>query len=191
VEWLAGGESERRCKVPAAAVMVGWRAAARGEGGWVGFYRRRPSSEIAVMREMLAVARRPRPARVRRGAADGPPVRGEPRAGTARRGPRGPGRTLRGLGVRRMGRRVPRATVALGGTGADAEASRHTAVAQGRARRRAQWRSGLNISLVPCLSQLFSKNLNKSRLTFEYECCRSSHPLQLSKRLYGDFLHRF
>jgi hypothetical protein len=25
VEWLAGGESERRCKVPAAAVMAGWR----------------------------------------------------------------------------------------------------------------------------------------------------------------------
>jgi hypothetical protein len=93
---------------------------------------------------MLTVARRPRPAHVRRGAGDGPPVRGEPRAGTVRRGTRGPRRTPRGLEVRRMGRRVPRATVALGGTGADAEVDRRTALARGltlsRARRRAEFK---------------------------------------------------
>jgi hypothetical protein len=43
-----------------------------------------------------------------------------------------------------MGRRVPRATVALGGTGADAEVDRRTALARGltlsRARRRAEFK---------------------------------------------------
>jgi hypothetical protein len=40
-----------------------------------------------------------------------------------------------------------------------------------------------SISLVHCLSEIFSKNLNKSWLSFEYESCGSSHPLQLSKSL--------
>jgi hypothetical protein len=90
---------------------------------------------------MLAVARRPRPARVRRGAADGPPVRGEPRAGTARRGMQGPERTPRSFRVQRVGRCVPRAAVALGGVGADAEVDRRTVVARGCVRRRARRRS--------------------------------------------------
>jgi hypothetical protein len=47
------------------------------------------------------------------------------------------------------------------------------------------------LMVLNCLSESFSKNLNKSGLSFEYESCRSSHPLQLSKRLYGVFLHRF
>jgi hypothetical protein len=32
VEWLAGGESERCCKVPSAAAMAGWRLG----GAWRG-----------------------------------------------------------------------------------------------------------------------------------------------------------
>jgi hypothetical protein len=84
-------------------------------------------------------------------------VRG--RYGAARRAR--PRDNSEGLGVRRMGRHVPRAAVALGGEGADAEAGarpwREDArdVVRGGA-------PGLNVSLVPCLSELFSKNWNIS-----------------------------
>jgi hypothetical protein len=86
---------------------------ARGKGNGRGLNRRRPSGDITVMHEMLAVVRCPWTARVRRGAAGGPPVRGAPRASTARRAR--PWDNSEGLRAWRMGRRVPRATVALGG----------------------------------------------------------------------------
>jgi hypothetical protein len=60
------------------------------------------------------------------------------------------------------------------------------------ARRRGAGRlAPICISLVHCLNSNFSKFLNRTRPSFEHESCRSSHPLQLLKRLYGVFLHKF
>jgi hypothetical protein len=105
-----------------------WRArrrvvAARGKA-WLGLYKRAHPGDVAVMAQDASVAQWPWPVRVRRGAADGPPVRGEPRAGTARRGARGPRedseesrgaahgevRASGGSGLGRCGARTPRPT---------------------------------------------------------------------------------
>jgi hypothetical protein len=104
-----------------------------GKGEGRGLNRHRPSGDIELTHEMLAIVRRPRSACVRRV----PPV--DRRSAARRARPRD---NSEGLGVRRMGRRVPRAAVALGGEGADAEADRRTAVARERARRHAWWHSG-------------------------------------------------
>jgi hypothetical protein len=48
-----------------------------------------------------------------------------------------------------------------------------------------------NVLLSPCLKAKNSKFFNRTVLNFEYESCRPSYPLPLSKRLYRVFLTRF
>jgi hypothetical protein len=146
-----GGRAGRRVHRRPAMADGGKGSGAREREGR-GLNRCRPSGDIVVMREMLAVARRPRPARVRRGAAGGPPVRGA----------RGPGvtPTVSGCGARGrvcLGRRWPWAARARTPRPAGARPWRGDArdVARGSA-------PSSNVLLVPCLSELFSKNLNKS-----------------------------
>jgi hypothetical protein len=47
------------------------------------------------------------------------------------------------------------------------------------------------VLLTHCLSTHISIFLNRTAPTDEYESCRSSNPLPLSKRLYRVFLNRF
>jgi hypothetical protein len=100
------------------------------------------------------VARPPRPARIRRGAADGPTVCGEPQAGTARRATRGP-RGLRGVsgcgawGRARLGRRAAWGVAWRRHRGwrSTADDARRTGARDVVARQR----SGRNVLLSTCL----------------------------------------
>jgi hypothetical protein len=164
-----------------------WR---RGEGrAALGFYRR-GSQWRSRDDEDAAVARPPRPARLRRRAVDGPAVRGAHRP--VRRGP-----------WRAHGRE-------------DSQASGHGAwgrstawdgglprVARPRARKprraaraacvtsRCDGALAVFVSLSTCLNTNNSKFLNRTAPNFEYESWRSHTHLQLSQRLYGVFLNRF
>jgi hypothetical protein len=88
------------------------------------------------------------------------------------------------LGRRGLGRRAASAGMA---SGADAEVA--------RARGRGVGARGVGrhetMLLIPCLSMHNSKFFNRNEPTDEYESCRSSYPLPLSKRLYSVFLNRF
>jgi hypothetical protein len=78
----------------------------------------------------------------------------------------------------------PRSATTLG---ADAEAARARGggvAARGAGRHE-------SVLLIPCLSTNISKIWNRTLPIDEYESCRSSNPLPLSKRLYGVFLNRF
>jgi hypothetical protein len=84
----------------------------------------------------------------------------------------------------------PRSAVA---SGADVEAAgaRARCAAHGAHDVVAQQRPCPNVLLAPCLNSNISKILNRTLPADEYESCRSSNPLPLSKRLYGVFLNRF
>jgi hypothetical protein len=127
---------------------------------------------------------RPRPARVRREATNGLTVRGERPAGTARTsGGVRPGRTPRSLGV------WAHEEGAAWDGGLPRPAWPRARTPRGRGRRGAGRHEIL--LLVPCLSTHNSKFLNRNVPTDEYESCRSSYYLPLSKRLYSVLLNRF
>jgi hypothetical protein len=95
------------------------------EGRARGIYRAARHWVMAANDEDAVVARPPRPARVQRGAADGPAVRGAHRAGTAQSVACARPGGLPGLGARRMGKKHASTGVwpwAAGG--ADAEGGR-------------------------------------------------------------------
>jgi hypothetical protein len=69
------------------------------------------------------------------------------------------------------------------GCGADAEVGRRAGARDVASRRR----PGQTALLVTSLKMIFSKILYISAPNFEYESCRSSFPIPLSKRLYRVF----
>jgi hypothetical protein len=85
------------------------------------------------------------------------------------------------------------AGAASGGAGADAGAggARPATAAHGRARRRDATRSAQTLLLVPCSSRFFSKNLNTTGPSDEYQRCRSRYQQHFLQRLYRVFLPRF
>jgi hypothetical protein len=74
------------------------------------------------------------------------------------------------------------------GCGTNTETGRSAGAARGRGRRRGAAAPWPNCFAGHPFENDFLKNLVH---IFEYESCRSSYPLQLSKRLYRVFLNRF
>jgi hypothetical protein len=96
-----------------------------------------------------------------------------------------------GLGKERVSGGVrPRSAVASG-VDAEAAGARTRYAAHGAHDVMARRRPRPNVLPAPCLNSNISKILNRTLPTDEYESCRSSNPLPLSKRLYGVFLNRF
>jgi hypothetical protein len=140
--------------------------------------------------EMLPYYGAPRHARVRTGGS--PRARRAYGAATGRRVARrlqctaGHGsawersayRVVCGLRRRRPRARTPRRRGRVGA------ASRRDVVAWGAGRHEF-------VLLIPCLSTNNSQFLNRSVPNDEYESCRSSYPLPLSKRLYSVFNNRY
>jgi hypothetical protein len=60
----------------------------------------------------------------------------------------------------------------------------------GARRRGARWRSAGPVSLVLCLSRFFSKNLNRTWPSDEYQSCISNYQQHFLQRLYRVFLPR-
>jgi hypothetical protein len=144
--------------------------------------------DAAVLRRSSAGARTAGPRTDRRSVACVAHVRhgdGEARgAGQSRRLESGDS-----LGkARDLGRRPASPSVA---SGANAERARARGCGVA-ARRHGVGRGPTRICVAdPCLSKNKSQFLNRSVPTDEYEICRSSYPLPLSKRLYSVFLNRF
>jgi hypothetical protein len=119
----------------------------------------------------------------RRSVACARPVR----RGKWRRAAREDSKEPRGVGAwgrHGLGRRATSLCVA---SGADAEGAR----ARGRGvAARGAGRHEI-VLMIPCLSTHNSKFFNRSVPTDEYESCRSSYPLPLSRRLYCVFFNRF
>jgi hypothetical protein len=110
---------------------------------------------------------------------------------TARRHARGWPRGASGRG--HLGTRWPQSAGPRATCGADAKDGRRAGAVRGA--RRA-WHRGVAAPLPKSfagslLNSNISKILNRTLPTDEYESCRSSYPLPLSKRLYRVFLNRF
>jgi hypothetical protein len=163
------------------------------EGRARGIYRAARHWVMAANDEDAVVARPPRPARVRRHAADGPVVRG---AHTDRydtvHGLRVAGRTSRSLGAwargerRGLGRRAASGSAASGADAEEGGAARAACATSRRDDALAEF-----VLLSSCLNANNSKFLNRIIPNFECESWRSHTHLQLSQRLYGVFLNRF
>jgi hypothetical protein len=153
---------------------------ARGGGtGGLLYASPRDHGDVGVPGEMPAVIRR-LGARAYGGGIADPPVRGV-RARTA-------ALTPRRLGTGCVGGAGPRDGARLGRRGLGQRGRGRRSKAGGGRRRR---RFVLNVLLVPGSKRFFSKFLNRTGPSDEYQSCRSSYQQHFLQRLHRIFLPRF